>query len=308
MRFNIKLSEYNNTATVSIYGDLVGFDDDYERKASYSAPTNKDNDELIISPFTNEVLMPITDEIKSNDEKLDEYKSKQESLTKSIQRSKRNISTLIRSMDLTNAYFVTLTFDKAKVDRNNFSACCSKTRNWLQNQRKRCGADKMSFICVPELHPQKMDAWHMHLIISNWDNIPISDSGHKDHMGRTIYNLDLWKYGFSTAIKIENDPMTSIKLSKYVTKYFTKESSMIAHNKHRYFASQNIPKPKIKKWYFETEEEQTSILAEIYDKGYTIVSSNHFDGFVNIDFIEMIKKGGNNCNNQTDKLSKNISN
>lgn len=307
MRFNIKLTEYNNTATVSIYGDLVGFDDDYVRTPSCATPT-EDNNKLIISPFTNEILTPISDEVKTAEEKIEEYKANQESLSKSIQRSKRKILTLIRSMDLSNAYFVTLTFDKSKVDRNNFSVCCSKTRNWLQNQRKRCGADNMAFICVPELHPQKMDAWHMHLIICNWDNIPITDSGHKDTRGRIIYNLDLWRYGFSTAIKIEDDPLTSIKLAKYVTKYFTKESSMIAHNKHRYFASQNIPKPNIKKWYFETEEEQTSILAEIYDKGYTIVSSNHFDGFVNIDFIEMIKKGGNNCNNQIDKLSKDISN
>ena len=252
MRFNIKLTEYANTATISIYGDLVGFDDDFERKTSHTTIKDDVPEDAIISPFTNEILTPSS--IKSSEEIIDEYKTKQESITKSIQRSKRNILTLIRSMDLTNAYFVTLTFDKSKVDRTNFSICCSKTRIWLQNQRKRYGADNMSFICVPELHPKKMDAWHMHLIISNWEEIPITDSGHKDNSGRIIYNLDSWRYGFSTAVKIEEDPMTSIKLSKYVTKYFTKESSMIAHNRHRYFASQNIPKPKISKWYYENDQ------------------------------------------------------
>lgn len=276
MRFNLKLTEYNNTATIAIYDELVGMDDDYERP-----PPSKQDTTEIREPFTNTIVTEMTD-------KVDEFTKEQYVLMKSVQRSKRNILKLIRSMDLTVAYFVTLTFDKAKVDRNNYSECCAKTRNWLQNLRKRTGAENMSFLCVPELHPKHMDAWHMHLIISNPGDFPITDSGHKTIKGQTIYNVDLWRYGFSTAIRIDEDPLTSIKLARYVTKYFTKESTMIAHNRHRFFASQNIPRPKEQTWCVRSNEERDRIIASILNEKYQEVSESRYDGYVGIRYIEAI--------------------
>ena len=278
MRFNLKLVEYQDTATISVFDDLVGFDDDYIRP-----PPIEKEEPVIIEPFTNTVVTEIKDEVE-------EFKDKMYSLEKSVQRSKRNVLNTIRSMNLKNAYFVTLTFDSKKIDRRNFTLCCKKTRVWLQNRRKIKGAENMSFLCVPELH-KDMVSWHMHLIMCDVGEMPLTDSGHKDHTGKTIYNLDGWRYGFSTAIRIETDAMTSIKLSKYVTKYFTKESALIAHNRHRYFASQNIPKPKVTKWSFDTEEEKERILSKILNSGYKAVSESHYDGFVGIDYIEAIKDG-----------------
>ena len=276
MRFNIKLTEYPNTATISIYDDLVGMDEGFVR---YSP----EEPEPIREPFTNTIVTEWEDEV-------DVFKKTQESLEKSVQRSKRNILKLIRSMDLSNAYFVTLTFDKTKVDRHDFNLCCTKTRNWLHNLRKREGSENMSFLCCPELHPKSMDAWHMHLIICNpGKNFPITDSHHKDRRGKKIFNVDLWKYGFSTAIKIDANPEAAIKLSHYITKYFSKESAMISHNKHRYFASHNIPKPTIRVWQFETDEERDNIVSSILNEGYQTVSENHYDGFVGVDYIEAIK-------------------
>ena len=54
-----------------------------------------------------------------------------------------------------------------------------------------------------------------------------------------IYNIPLWKYGFSTATIIRD----SGKASSYITKYITKDLSHILQNQHRYVASQNIKKP-----------------------------------------------------------------
>ncbi len=293
MRFNIKLIEYNNTATIKIYDDLMGFDNDYKRP-----PPKEKEAPVIIEPFTN---MPVTEFIEEDvieedvieedvieEDVIEEFRKKQFSIYKSVQRSKRKIYSIIRSMNLENAFFVTLTFDKKKVDRKDFTLCCRKTRVWLQNIRKINGVENMSFLCVPELHSDK-ESWHMHLILCDVDELPMTDSGHKDKSGKTIYNLDGWHYGFSTAVRIEADAMSSLKLSKYVTKYITKESTLIAHNKHRYFASQNIPQPEETPWLFTDETEKKSILQLIYKKGYEIISENHYEGYVDIEYFEAIK-------------------
>lgn len=277
MRYNLKFVEFQNTATISIFDEMVGLKDDDVRH-----PPIRGEKPVLREPFTHTVVTEIEDEV-------DVFERRMNSLEKSVQRSKRKILCLIRSMNLNNAYFVTLTFDKKKVDRNNFTLCCAKTRVWLQNLRKIKGTENMSFLCVPELH-QDMESWHMHIILCDVGDMPITDSRHKDRSGRTIYNLSGWRYGFSTAIQIEADAMSSIKLSKYVTKYLTKESTMIAHNKHRYFASQNIPQPKITTWQCETEEERDKIIANILKKGYQIVSENHYDGYVGIDYLETVKR------------------
>ncbi len=153
----------------------------------------------------------------------------------------------------------------------------------------------MSFLCVPELH-KDMVSWHSHCILCNVGDIKLIDSKHKDHSGRTIYNLENWRYGFSTAVKISSDPKSSIKLAKYVTKYFTKESGLIAHNKHRYFASQNIPKPKVREWVYDKETDIPLILEDIYKEGYQKVGSSYYEGFVDIEYIETIKIGENMMN------------
>ena len=286
MRFNICLVEYYNTATIAIYNDEVGTDDDYERhKPAQREDKLPKGKELIECPFTGEMM-----EVEVFEDPEDVFRRKMDSIEESIRRSKRNVLKLIRSMNLENAYFVTLTFDKAKVDRTDFEQCCKKTRVWLQNIRKQPGAENMSFLCVPELHKDMM-SWHSHCILCDVGNIKLTDSNHKDRIGRTIYNLDKWRYGFSTAVKISSDPESSIKLAKYVTKYFTKESAMIAQKKHRYFASRNIPKPRVRKWFYEDCLDADRILEEIYEEGYQRVASNIHQGFMEIEYIDAIKIG-----------------
>ena len=286
MRFNIRLVEYYNTATIAIYNDEVGTDDDYERpkpsKREDKVPKGK---EIIECPFTG-----IAMEVEIIEDPEETFRDKMNSLESSIKRSKRNVLRLIRSMNMENAYFVTLTFDKTKVDRTDFVKCCKKTRVWLQNLRKQPGAENMSFLCVPELH-KDMTSWHSHCILCDVGDIKLTDSNHKDRTGRTIYNLDKWRYGFSTAVRISSDPESSIKLAKYVTKYFTKESGMIAHNKHRYFASRNIPKPRVRKWHYEDYIDADRILEEIYKEGYQKVASNIYQGYMEVEYIDAIKIG-----------------
>ena len=72
-----------------------------------------------------------------------------------------------------------------------------------------------------------------------------------------IYNLPLWKYGFSTATIIRD----SSKASSYITKYITKDLSHILQNQHRYLASQNTDKPLERVFNIDYDE-----LTRIYSK------------------------------------------
>ena len=72
-----------------------------------------------------------------------------------------------------------------------------------------------------------------------------------------IYNIPLWKYGFSTATIIRD----SSKASSYITKYITKDLSHILQNQHRYLASQNIDKPLERVFNIDYDE-----LSRIYSK------------------------------------------
>ena len=62
-----------------------------------------------------------------------------------------------------------------------------------------------------------------------------------------IYNLPLWKYGFSTATKVRDSSHASF----YITKYITKDVSRILANQHRYLASQNTERPVEKVYHID---------------------------------------------------------
>ncbi len=60
--------------------------------------------------------------------------------------------------------------------------------------------------------------------------------------GEEIYNLNKssFKYGFTTATKIESTE----KVSNYITKYITKELITMSKGQHRYLYSKNLAKPQ----------------------------------------------------------------
>lgn len=278
MQFNIKLTEYNGNGTITIYDDLVGVPDDIEIDHSH-----KDADPpLDFNPFTGEY-----EEIPEADDK--KFYRQQELLAKSVGRSKKKVQDLMRAGSPWE-YFVTLTFSPTLIDRTDFTLCSKKIRKWLQNIRRNEGAGDMRFICIPELHKDK-SSWHAHALLSGVGKLNLTDSGHRTRKGQIIYNIDGWKWGFSTAIAIGTDAEDSIKLSKYVTKYFTKESYMLAKNRHRFFASNNIPKPRITKWTYENEEDKNTIINSILQKNnYEVVYNAHYDGsYVNADYLEVKK-------------------
>lgn len=157
----------------------------------------------------------------------------------SIRRAKDRASDIIRMNEF--MCFVTLTFDGEKIDRSSVEDIRDKLNNFLSNQVQR---SDLKYILIPEYH-KKNNAVHFHGFFSG--NIQLADSGTVKAKGfkkpikietakryhipleecQTVYNLPQWKWGFSTAIKTDGN---NIALSKYITKYITKDVQKIFGN------------------------------------------------------------------------------
>lgn len=163
-------------------------------------------------------------------------------------------------------YFITLTINPKKLDSSDFQLITEKLNIWTNNLKKRYAPD-LKYIIVPELHKDKTK-WHFHGLFSDVGKIPFEFSGKtcvgkfvydyaKKPFATKVYNLPLWKYGFSTATKVKD----SSRASSYITKYITKDLSHVLRNQHRYFASQNMDKPLERVYNIDYDE-----LSRIYNK------------------------------------------
>lgn len=144
-------------------------------------------------------------------------------------------------------YFLTLTFDRKKIDSSNYDLLCDKVSKWINNLRTRYAPD-LKYIIVPELHKDGIH-YHFHGLLSNIGNIKLVDSGIKKNQ-HTIYNLANWKYGFSTVSKVKD----TNKVSSYITKYITKELCLVSKNKRRYWASKNLDRAKVRVYNLPAED------------------------------------------------------
>lgn len=231
--YNIKIQEFHNgEVKFSIYPNgiyqVADSDKSYVDNERVERMLNKDLTTLIYNPFTETY------------EKLQEFESAyiekqraEHSERVSLNRTRNKIHELARSEKW--EYFFTLTYDSAKTDRYDFSECLAKCRKWLNNQHVRNAPD-LSYLFVPEQH--KDGAWHMHGLVANCGNMTFKDSGHKSN-GKVVYNLTGWRYGFSTATKIQD----TYKATNYITKYITKELCNATKGRHRYIASKNLHEP-----------------------------------------------------------------
>lgn len=144
-------------------------------------------------------------------------------------------------------YFLTLTFDRNKIDSGNYDLLCNKVSKWLNNIRSQYAPD-LKYLIVPELHKDG-EHYHFHGLLSDIGGLTLFDSGIKKG-GHTIYNLQNWNYGFSTVSRVES----SVKVSSYITKYITKDLCAVGKNKHRYWCSKNCERVKPKTYNLPLED------------------------------------------------------
>lgn len=160
-------------------------------------------------------------------EKVKNHKSeKNGSRNDSIQRSKNKIFDIAISNEWD--WFFTLTLDPGKIARYDSDVVCKAFKKWLNNMQQRHG---LQYLFVPEFHEngvrdnQGRKGIHFHgLVKGDFDFV---ESGKFTKDGKTIYNVKNWKYGYTTAIRLDGP---RIAVAKYITKYITKEMKGVFRN------------------------------------------------------------------------------
>lgn len=133
-------------------------------------------------------------------------------------------------------WFVTITFDKNKIDRYNASLLEKKVRQWLYDSKNNYG-NKIKYIMVPEFHKDK--AVHYHLLIQMQENNKLRYITNHIHWKKPIYKdmLLFRKFGRNQWVPLDtySEPV-GLYLSKYISKLPDKM------NTQYYFASHDLNK------------------------------------------------------------------
>lgn len=161
--------------------------------------------------------------------------------------------------------FITLTLDKSLIDRNDYGAVIKKLKDFLSNRVKRKG---LIYLGVPEFH--RNGGLHFHFCV-NSSAFSLSDSGcvsvdgHKrpikistakrlkipESEWHTVYNVDDWRLGFSTAIMTYGDRGALAhymrkELDKDCQKRLTPEGFIEKIGGRWYYSGGKLKKPIVK--------------------------------------------------------------
>lgn len=107
-------------------------------------------------------------------------------------------------------------------------------------------------------------------------------------LNQIIYNMDKWKFGFTTATVVQDGN----RVSKYIGKYITKNVRDSTPHKQRYFVSQNMPKPKVINSLLmpdESIEDFITMLEESTGTECVHISQRcgSDNGYVSVDYYEL---------------------
>ena len=197
------------------------------------------------------------------------YASKLENAVRSMNRSKNNLMDILKSNEFN--FFVTLTFDKTKIDRLDDNKTRKAFTQWANNITRNL--PNLIYVAVPEYH--KKGGLHFHLLIggATAEDLGLEDSGKRVKSGRCkgqiIFNVSKWnRKGFSTATEILDINAVKFYLSKYLTK---SKVDPRFYNKKRFYVSRNIKRPQVEKFAFpctDTFDIFDSIIKQDYNIDY----------------------------------------
>lgn len=261
--YNIRIIEYPKSFQVKVYEYDVDF-----LMAKYLDSGDKDKKERrkrIKEQIERAYWSNGWHDVDFDFEDLDEIwaqedaKSKDFYGRKAAARAKKNVYYIARSNMWD--WFVTLTLDSEKINRYDYDEVSKKVKKWFDNLRQRKAPD-MYYLIVPEQH--KDGAWHFHGLIGGCAGLSFVDSGKKSGKGadrKEIYNFEDWKYGFSTATKVDDTE----RVSSYICKYITKTMAANTEGKRRYWYSLNCKKaPVMDKWL--SDMDLWELKEQLYEK------------------------------------------
>lgn len=153
-------------------------------------------------------------------------------------------------------YFITLTFDDNKVNGKDYEQVREVMRKWIDNQKHQ--NPYFEYVIVPEYH--KSGRIHFHGVVrgvTNWQLSPARyPSGRLIYKnGIQIFNLDNYKFGFTTISEIQNKEAVAVYTSKYITKEFIK-----IENAKKYWRSKSLEFPRIE--YAELTPDELDIFID----------------------------------------------
>ena len=210
MRYNVKVTYYNNEIQISRYGYKI-YRVDEEMKVK-----NVDNQTSVVSDKQSAVnrKKPAEDTDKNNK-------------VRSERRSKQSIYEIARANKWD--YFATFTMSDNRYD---YDSCKDRLRKFLNNFKSRKAVD-LEYLVVPEQH--KDGAWHFHGLLKGNIDAYLSETWHKGRYELVGYNLG--------KCELENVKDTN-RVASYITKYITKDLANTVKNKRRYFYSKGVNKGK----------------------------------------------------------------
>lgn len=176
---------------------------------------------------------------------------------RSPRRAKQKIKDYILCNDFT--HFITFTLDEKYINREDYSVIIKPLSKWLDNRVQRKG---LKYLFVPEFHKDNKSI-HFHGVVN--DVLCLVDSGTVSVKGlkkpikmstykrkykgidfQTVYNVDDWALGFSTAINLYGDRKA---VSNYVAKYLEKDFCKVGGR--YYLHSNNLAEPKLSYMYVD---------------------------------------------------------
>ena len=161
--------------------------------------------------------------------------AEEHSINVSVKHTKNQIYKIARAN--TWQWFITLTFDRKQTDSSEYEIIVKRLSVFLNNlQKRKC--PNLKYLIVPELHKDGKH-YHFHGVLSNCDGLQFAYSGKDDNKGKPIFNVVNWKWGFTTATRVDSTE----RVSSYITKYITKDCAILLKNKKRYYCSHNIDLP-----------------------------------------------------------------
>lgn len=267
--FNVRIYDYPNGPQLRIYEDVHG----KEKDDTVSA---KSHHCFVENPFTDKYewfeVMPYV-------EPYDLEKKKEHSINSSLSRSINAIYNISRS----NVWdwFFTFTFNPDSVDSYNYNDCVQCLSKWLNNVRRTC--PDIRYLIVPEKH--ESGRFHFHGLFACCDNLGFVDSGKKTKKGQVIFNISKYKYGFTTATRIDDNA----KATKYICKYINKDLISDSFNKKRYWVSRNVERVEPQDAVF-TREEIEDLKKRCSD--FILYSKKIGCGETGVTYIELSKEWG----------------
>lgn len=201
---------------------------------------------------------PVVDGMKREHHKAEEQtaQQKERSRKSSINRTKQSIYEF--AYNNTWELFITLTFSPEKTNRYDYDEVVRKTTKWLNNLKSRNCYD-LKYLIVPEMHED--GAFHIHGLLANCDGLKLVDSGRvaigkkaclrnvKNEHFPWIYNIENWKWGFSTATRV----VDNAKCCSYICKYITKDMCDKLKGKRRFMQSRNCKRVEVEKYNIDTD-------------------------------------------------------